>query len=192
MATMDYPTLSLAQVTADLDAVVRDAQETFGALDAKQLNWRPDATQWSAAQCFDHLLTVNRQMLRKADEALDRSTARTIWQRLPVLSGLWGRMLIQSQAPGGARKYKAPPDAQPAASGIAADVVQRFVAQQRDAASRARALDEKAAAAAIMTSPFAGFITYSVLDGWRLMVAHNRRHVEQARRVVLSPGFSGR
>ena len=37
-----------------------------------------------------------------------------------------------------------------------------------------------------MTSPFVHFITCRVLDGWRLMVAHNRRHFEQARRVMLS------
>jgi hypothetical protein len=26
-------------------------------------------------------------------------------------------------------------------------------------------------------------------DGWRLVVAHDRRHFEQARRITLSPGF---
>jgi hypothetical protein len=52
-----------------------------------------------------------------------------------------------------------------------------------------RGLDEQAARAAIMTSPFVRFITYSVLDGWRLVVTHDRRHFEQARRVTQSPGF---
>jgi hypothetical protein len=40
-----------------------------------------------------------------------------------------------------------------------------------------------------MTSPFARVVTYSVLDGWRLMLAHNRRHVEQARRVTQAGEF---
>jgi hypothetical protein len=40
-----------------------------------------------------------------------------------------------------------------------------------------------------MTSPFIKIITYSVLDGYRLMLAHDRRHFEQARRVMLSRGF---
>ena len=42
-----------------------------------------------------------------------------------------------------------------------------------------------------MASPFVGIVTYSVLDGWRLMVAHERRHVQQARRVMATPGFPG-
>jgi hypothetical protein len=40
-----------------------------------------------------------------------------------------------------------------------------------------------------MVSPFVRFITYSVLDGCRLMAAHDRRHFEQARRVTEAAGF---
>ena len=40
-----------------------------------------------------------------------------------------------------------------------------------------------------MTSPFIRVVTYSVLDGWRLALAHDCRHLEQARRVASSPGF---
>jgi hypothetical protein len=40
-----------------------------------------------------------------------------------------------------------------------------------------------------MTSPFMRVITYSVLDGWRLVVAHNHRHIQQAKRVVQAQGF---
>jgi hypothetical protein len=50
--------------------------------------------------------------------------------------------------------------------------------------------DERHAARAIMTSPFIRIVAYSVLDGWRLVLAHDRRHFEQARRVTQSPGFA--
>lgn len=43
--------------------------------------------------------------------------------------------------------------------------------------------------AAAMTSPFLAIITYSVLDACRLLVAHDRRHFEQARRVLSSTDF---
>jgi hypothetical protein len=52
-----------------------------------------------------------------------------------------------------------------------------------------QSLDERAATTTIMTSPFLKAITYSVLDGCRLIVAHDHRHFEQARRVMQSPGF---
>lgn len=188
---MDYTTLSLADVKTGLENVARDAQATFGGLNAGQLNWRPDATRWSVAQCFEHLLTSNRLMLQSADNALRGTPPPTIWQRLPVLPGVFGRMLVRSQAPTAERRFKAPSKAQPAASDIAADVIQRFVDQHRDAVLRVQTLDEGKAAHTIMTSPFAKVVTYSVLDGWRLMFTHDRRHFEQARRVTQEPGFPG-
>ena len=186
---MDYAALSLADVRAGLDEVARQTQSTFGGLNAGQLNWRPDATRWSVAQCFEHLLVANRLMFEAADGALKGTAPRTIWQRLPGFPGMFGRMLVRSQAPSNARRFTASPQAQPAASGVAADIVQRFVEQDRDAVARVHALDERIAARTIMTSPFIKVITYSVLDGWRLVFAHDLRHIEQARRVTQSPGF---
>ncbi len=186
---MDYTTLSLADVKTGLDDLAQETQATFGGFDVQQLNWRPDATRWSVAQCFEHLLTANRLMFQAAEAALNNAGSRTLWQRLPVLPGVLGRMLIRSQAPSASRKFTAPPKAQPSTSDIAADIIQRFVEQHHDAVARVQALDERDAARAIMTSPFISVVTYSVLDGWRLILAHDRRHFEQARRTTLSAAF---
>ena len=186
---MDYTSLSLDDVRGALEDVAEQAQVTFGALTSGQLNWRPDAKRWSVAQCFEHLLTANRLMRRAADDALDPSRSKPLWQRVPILPGYVGRMMVRSQAPDATRKFMAPSAARPAASDLPGDVVQRFSAQQRESAALAAALDERLAARTVMSSPFLGIVTYSVLDGWRLMVAHNHRHFEQARRVTGSPGF---
>jgi hypothetical protein len=185
---MDYTTLPFAQVHAGLDLVAADVRSAFGALDARQLNWRPDATRWSVAQCFDHLFTANRLMVEAAQAALD-GKPRTVWQRLPVLPGLFGRMLVRSQAPQSTRKFTASPLATPAASDIAPDIVLRFIAQNTELVRWLRDMDEPRAARVVMTSPFVSFIVYSVLDGARLVLAHDHRHIEQARRVTQAPGF---
>ena len=187
---MEYTTLSLADVAVALDDVSDDVQSTFGGLDVRQLNWRPDATRWSVAQCLEHLLAANRLMVASATAVLEDGPT-SIWQRVPVIPGLFGRMVIRSQAPGAARKYTASPRAQPAASGIPADVIPRFVEQHSELAAWIAALDDRDAGRAIMMSPFSKVIAYSVLDGCRLVVAHDHRHVEQARHVTRSPGFPG-
>lgn len=186
---MDYTKLSLFDVTRELEEIARQTRSTFGGLDERQLNWRPDPAQWSVAQCFAHLVAADALMFGAAGEAMSDSRPRTVWQRLPVLPRIFGRLLIRSQAPDSQRKYTASPRAQPAATPIAADIIPRFVEQQQRAADLVRRLDEREAGRVIMTSPFVRFITYSVLDGWRLVVAHNRRHFEQACRVLASPEF---
>jgi hypothetical protein len=185
---MDFTTLSLADTRTALDETVGDTRATFAGLSARQLNWRPDAAQWSVAQCFEHLLTANRLMLEAANDALGAG-GPTLWQRVPVLPGLFGRALIRSQAPDGQRKFTAPSKARPTVSDVGADIVQRFIDQQRHIMTWVQGLDEQRAARTVMTSPFARVVVYSVLDGCRIVVAHNRRHVEQARRVMQAPGF---
>ena len=92
-------------------------------------------------------------------------------------------MLVRSQAPTTTRKFIAPSQSRPAASDIAPGIIHAFIEQQHSAVTRLQTLDERHAARVIMTSPFIRVVTYSVLDGWRLVLAHDRRHFEQARRV---------
>jgi hypothetical protein len=186
---VDYASLSVSEIRQGLAGVAEDAQATFGGLDRRQLNWRPDASRWSVAQCFEHLLTTNELMFRAAEQALGDAAARSIWQRLPILPAVLGRMMVRSQSPGATRRFTAPAKAHPANSEIEADIVRRFISQQRDAVVRLQALDDDRASRVIMTSPFVRVVTYSVLDGWRLVLAHDRRHFEQAGRVARAPGF---
>jgi DinB superfamily len=186
---MDYTTLSLADVGNGLADIARETQATFGGFDGRQLNWRPDGARWSVGQCFEHLLKANGLMFQAMENALNASAPRTLLQRLPVLPAVLGRMLIRSQAPSSTRRFTAAPIAQPATSDIAADIIHRFVAQHHAAVTRLQTLDDQRAACAIMPSPIVSVIVYSVLDGWRLVVAHDQRHIEQARRVTLLPGF---
>jgi hypothetical protein len=184
---MNYTRLSCADVTSALRDIATEAEETFGNLDGPQLNWRPDASRWSVAQCFEHLLTGNRLMYQAADAAMRNRPG--LWQRAPILPSLFAQLLIRSQGPGGTRKHTAPREAQPTSSTIPDDVIQRFADQQRQLAEWVRTTDPRVVTRAIMVSPFVGIITYSVLDGFRLLVAHDRRHFEQARRVMQSGEF---
>ena len=91
--------------------------------------------------------------------------------------------------PEATRKFTAPRAAQPAASAIDARILERFIDHQHALAARAGALDPVTATRTVMVSPFVAFIIYTVLDGWRLIVTHERRHIEQALRVIQSPEF---
>lgn len=190
MPVVPYTALSPADIAAQFSAIARETAADFGHLNASQLNWQPDAGSWSVAQCFDHLLKMNGGMMRAIEDALDSRAARTVWQRLPLWPRLFGRLLVSSQAPGGKQKYKAPPAGVPAASDIPADVVERFMAWQGTGIAAVRSLGADDAEQVIV-SPFVAQITYSVLDAYRLIAAHQRRHFEQAKRVAAHPQFPG-
>jgi hypothetical protein len=52
-----------------------------------------------------------------------------------------------------------------------------------------KSLEGRGPSGIIITSPFAGAVIYSLLDAFRLVVAHERRHFAQARRVMETHGF---
>jgi hypothetical protein len=185
---MNYAAMSLAEVRAELRNVARDTQATFGDLDEAQLNWRPGAAQWSVAQCFQHLFTANALVLRSAQDAATRPVS-SAWQRIPLLPRIFGRLLIRSQAPSSRWRFTAPPKARPTAIDLPRDIIERFVGQQIGACEWMETVDEGHASRSVMTSPFVRFVTYRVLDGCRLLVAHDRRHFEQARRVLQAREF---
>jgi hypothetical protein len=184
---MDYTRLSLGEVSAALDHVAGDAERSFAGLNPAQLNWRPDARSWSVAQCFEHLLTANRLMVTAARHAL--ANPPTLWQRMPLVPAFFGRQLVRSQAPQTTRKFTTSTVATPSPSAIGGDVIDRYLDGHRHRSDWIATLDPAAITTTIMISPFVGIITYSVLDGCRLMAAHDRRHFEQARRVTQVPGF---
>lgn len=186
--TPPYTRLSTAQLAGEFVTLAEDVWTTLGAIPADQLNWRPSATGWSVAQCVDHLVKSKTEMCRAIDRTLDGTAPRTVWQRLPLWPRLMGWLLITSQSPGGRRKFTAELVARPSTGSYDRDIINRLISDQRDLAARVQALDG-VDARRIMVSPFVARITYSVLDGYRLIAAHQRRHFEQAVRVTRASGF---
>ncbi len=169
--------------------VTREAQERFGELTARQLNWQPGASRWSIGQCFDHLLTANAGYLPIFEQALDGTLKRTVWQRLPWIPRFWGKLMIHTVSPETPRKVKAPKIFHPASSDVDGAIVRRFVEQQEQAVAFMRASEDVDSEQIIIPSPVTAVITYSLIDAFRIIVAHEQRHLLQAKRVMETDGF---
>lgn len=183
------PISTLPQIFDEAEAIARDAQSAFGHLNAEQLNWKPNAEQWSVAQCLQHLIATNREIVSVFDAAINGTKPTTFIERLPVLPGLWGKMMVKFLSPDSKQKYKAIPRLSPADSGLDPRIVGNFVSHQQGVTGKLKALQNLRPEKIIMTSPIAGFVTYSLLDACRIIVLHERRHLAQAERVKAMNGF---
>jgi DinB superfamily len=186
---MDYQKLTLPQIFDEAESIAGDAKTLFGQLNTQQLNWKPAADSWSVAQCLDHLITINREYYPVFDRIVSGGYRKTLLHRLPFLPAVFGRMMVKALSPNSHQKFKAPGVAQPSSSTIEPQIVERFVAQQRETLAKMRSLENKDPAETIITSPFASVVVYSLLDAFRLIVAHERRHFAQAQRVMETAGF---
>lgn len=181
---------------SELDVVIKDAKQiaddvraSFGDLSAAQLNWKPSAERWSIAQCFDHLITSNKGYLPIMESVRGGKKQNTFWERLPVLPGLAGKLLLKSLDPASARKLKAPRSFQPAESDISATIINDFVTQQEQVVEGMKSTSHLDLEKIVITSPALSVITYSLMDAYRIIVTHERRHFQQAQRVAADSGF---
>jgi hypothetical protein len=185
----DYQNLTLQQVYDETEAIAVDAKTLFGHLNAEQLNWKPAPDSWSVAQCLDHLITANRSYDPAFELILKGAYRKTFMHRMPFLPGFFGRTLIKAVSPNAQRKLKAPGQARPSSSSVDPQIVERFVSHQRETLAKMKSMEHRNPAEIIITSPFVSVAVYSLLDAFRLMVAHERRHFAQAQRVTQADRF---
>src|SRR5829696_4955466 len=180
---MDMQKADLANLVNAANKVAEDARSAFGHLTPSQLNWKPSAERWSVAQCFDHLLTTNKGYFPVVENVL-AGKKRTFLESMPVLPGLAGKLLIKSLDPSSTRKLKAPKKFQPAQSNISSSVINDFIEQQARIVEKMKATEHLDLEKIVITSPAAAAITYSLMDAYRIIVVHEQRHLQQAKRVT--------
>ena len=153
------------------------------------MNWRPGPGRWSVAQCLDHLITTHSLYFPLLERLAEGAGDMTWWERWSPFSGLLGRLLIQAVDPDNAKKVKAPAMAQPSASRIESDIVDRFQDHQDSLIGHLKALPPDIDRQRIVTSPMHWLITYSLDDTLDIFVKHTRRHLEQAIQVMEDDRF---
>lgn len=185
---MEYRTADLRSLISEANKIAAETKSTFGRLSPLQLNWKPSVERWSVAQCFDHLLSSNNGYFPRIEGVLS-GVKPGLWQRMPIVPGLAGKLLIKSLDPKSSRKIKAPAKFQPAQSDISASVIDDFVDQQARIVEKMKATEHLDLEKIVITSPVAAAITYSLMDAYRIIVVHEQRHFEQAKRVTEEPSF---
>ncbi|HEX7314025.1 MAG TPA: DinB family protein [Pyrinomonadaceae bacterium] len=176
-------------LVAELQKVASDALKVFGGLSSTQLNWKPSAEQWSVGQCFDHLIVTNRCFFPDMERVAAGKYKSSLWGRISPLSGFFARFILKALDPGKGRKTKAPRVFEPTLSGVPEDVIKQFAAHQGELSAKMRATASADLRGLKVTSPVSAVATYSLLDAYRIVVAHERKHFEQARRVTRAVGF---
>jgi hypothetical protein len=171
----------------ELRQAADEARESFGSLTPEQLNWKPAADSWSVAQCLDHLILTNEELIAPLKKKL-AGDKNTFWESWSPLTGFFGGFLRKSLR-SDAKKFKAPSKTIVPPSDLPADIVERFVENIEKMSAMIISAEKLDAQKTIITSPFMGLITYRLSDGFDIITEHCKRHIRQAKRVTLSVDF---
>lgn len=181
----------LAEWEAQLAELVAGARRDLEPLSAEQFNWRPGPGRWSVGKCLNHLAITTTQVLERVRPALERARAEGRSGEPPFRYGAVGGWFVRTMEAPGKRPMPSPSNFVPP-SGVPKDqVLAAFQASQEKLrnsilASRGLPLDRIRAPSAARG---AAWLRLRASAWFAATLAHERRHLAQARRVTATPGF---
>jgi len=175
------------------DAFARRRPETFrefGDLDGVAFNWQPGEGQWSVAQCLAHLCETGLRWADSLTPVLFSAMRKGVHHRKPHVPGPIGRRAIGSMANING-KLKAPRLFHPMAESDydLRDVLRTFDALGESWEATLRRACVLDLSAIRVSSPAAAWFRMPLGTWLMALSAHEDRHLDQARRVMASPGF---
>lgn len=169
--------------------VANDIQEHFGHLSNEQLNWKPNPKSWSIAQCVEHLIAANRNYFQIFEEILLGEKKKRVLERMSFLSNFWGKLLISYSKPESEKRLKSPKNFMPQTSRIDSNIIPHFTDNQGRLIGFMQATSYLDMRRTYITSPATRFVTYSLHDAYEIILQHERRHLQQALRVLKTENF---
>lgn len=180
----------------ELRATGEEAEELAGGLTPEQLWWRPDEDRWSVGECLDHLVRTGAAYLEALDEAVEEGRRRGRFAEGPYRPGMVGRWLPRFLDPPPGLRVPAPPRIRPRRPGAERPGTEggpgplpAFLALRGRLAGRLEAADGLDLRRVRVASPFVPLLRFDLGSAFRVVAAHERRHLWQARRVREAEGF---
>jgi hypothetical protein len=177
----------LAAVIAEAEKNSEAARALAADLSHEQLNWKPSSTEWSMAQCLEHLAITSKEFDRYFSRALERGRKAPDGLRYrPTAVGGW---LARRVNPIGGRNFPAPKVFRPSDGSDIHGALDLFLNEQATFihfVERTKGIDYNRAR---LRSPVTPLMRYSLADALVVTVFHGRRHLGQAERVRKMPEF---
>lgn len=184
-------TPELQSMLSQLEAIKADGEAVAAGLSDAQFNWRPGAERWSIAECLQHLNVAVSRTLPAFDRAIAEGRSRGKTASGPFRYGWFSRWMIASMEPPPKRRMGTfPIFALPAgATYRAAEVLPEFRAVRDQLAERVRQADGLDLGRIKTVSPVNRLLRLPLGAYLQFVIAHERRHLWQARQVRKAPGF---
>jgi hypothetical protein len=178
----------LQQILDDIDAADRTADALVRPLTDAQFHFKP-GDGWSVAQCIEHLAIINVFYGRPLRTAVDDARRRGLTAGGPIASSFFGRKFIASQEPPVKRRFTAPAQVRPQATGSRDEIMTAFHASHdtlRDIVRSCAGVDVNRAT---FPNPFVPLVRMRLGTALRVLPAHDRRHLWQADQVTRRADF---
>lgn len=176
----------LESYCSDFLDVKSQAQRLARNTDPDTMQAPLDEDTWSPVQCLDHLNTAGWLLLRSMEQTIRRGQDRGPYGEPPFQYGFVSRWYIRSMRPSSGWTFRAPSIYEPEPTDTlypreALDEFRALQDQFSDCVAAAEGLDLRRLR---MSSPAIPIFRVSLGAWFEATIAHERRHLEQARSLV--------
>ena len=169
-----------------------EVNQLASPLDDAEFNARPAGGGWSVAECLAHLNITNASYLPPIDDAILAAREQKRLGRGPFKHSMLGKYFARSLEPPVKRKFGTPKSFVPEPKAYRVGVVlPTFITFQDQLIERVHAANGVDLWKVKVRSQFNRFFRFSLGDTFAILLAHERRHLWQARKVLEGPGVLG-
>ncbi len=180
--------VQIDDLVRELRAASAGARELVEAFPENLLATRPGEGRWSALECLAHLVVTSEAYVPLMSGALKANTPAggERWFRMDAA----GWLIARSLEPPARMRSRTVEEFQPRPFDSASALLARFLELQEGTEKVVRAGARYDLNVIKVVSPFNRRIRYNLFSCFRILLAHQRRHLWQARRAVPRSGVS--
>jgi hypothetical protein len=165
------------------EQIKQQAQELTAGLDEAHFNWRPSPLDWSIEECVSHLTMVGQWEIRAIETAIEQARQRGLTGQGPFEYGAIDRYILHQTEPPVRSPLPAPRHFVPLHGQPVTAVMPTFLHVQSQILLQLERADGLDLRRVKVATPISRFLKMSLGMMFAQIAAHERRHLEQARRV---------
>lgn len=175
----------LREYCAQFTAAKQEADRLVIECPSELFNEAPGPDRWSVGQCLDHLNQIGTRLVPRLESAIEEGWTEGQKAEGPFRYGIFSRWFVRVQQPDSGWRMSAPTLYVPSDEPLDPETVVRSFATLQDdlidCAKRAQGLDLRGIR---VPSPVSNWLRFSLGAWLAATVAHQQRHLQQARGAV--------
>lgn len=175
---------ALTELEQELTEAGERAKRLVDATEPRHFTVRPQISSWSASECIAHLSLSTETFLPVLRDAIEEARKRGLTSGKDPSMDLLGRILRWLMEPPVRSRLKTPARFVPKSVRAKAESLNEFLSLQRQLIELLHSAHDISLSGMKIVSPFDKRARYNLYSAFRIIAAHQRRHLWQAEHAV--------
>jgi len=170
----------IASTILEIDQITERFKNEFSDCTSEQIWYKPSSDTWSIAENIQHLIVLNSSYFPIFSHLLG-GTYRAPWSgKFSIIYNYLGKIILKSVNEDRSKKIRTFPLWLPDKNPSAGDILEKFELHQAALRDWVIRLSPLLGKGTVINSPANKLITYTLDDALKIMITHERRHLNQA------------